>query len=69
LLRFKLQFEPQYWSREPKGCGLFAEVRNELSAGTARQTTIYCTIINTRKMQKPRLTGRGFCNKKEERKK
>jgi len=35
---------------------LFAEVRNELTAGTA----LYCSS----EMQNPRLTGRGFCNKK-----
>ena len=37
----KLQFAPQYWSRGPMEVSLFDAVRDELSAGTARQTTIY----------------------------
>ena len=39
---FKLQFAPQYRSRGPMAVSLFDAVGDELSAGTARQTTIYC---------------------------
>jgi len=39
------QFETQYWSSEPKGCGLIAGVCNELSAGTARQIPIFRAAI------------------------